>query len=926
MSCRERPCFVRAALLALLLAALATPRASAWGFTAHRMIHRKAIATLPEPLRGLFERNAAFVVEHAIDPDLERTTGNDPGHFLDMDAFGAPPFDGIPHAEKEHLARNGEKAAERGRVPWRVDEVYRELVEALRTGDTARALTRAAALGHYASDAHVPFHAALNYDGQLSGQQGIHSRWESGLMERFERQIDAAAVASAWTRVDDPVEAIFGVLADSYARHLDALASDRASAGAKDLADTPQDDRYADAYFSKLYEREGPSIAARVARAATLTASLWESAWEDAGRPKLDPTFRFPYVRRQAKAILVSLDGAPASLVEEAVGRGLMPSLAALRKRGSVGRAQTTSPSKTALGHAALWTGAWPDVNGIAGNVIPLPSASITESNTGYTSTHLEAEPIWVTAARQGLEVTVVSAPQVYPFAPFLQERRFGGSFGRGLTLLDGYQNLRAEERVLTAKDLGPRPAAGWLGTFPAHEGELLEVELSVAGTRIDGLLYDDPADPAKGLDTLYLTLDKDAKGGVTLKPTPPRGADASAFAGLSVRVAGGDAPVYFRLFALSADGQEILLYHAAPSLLRSNRPRVETAAYEATGGFVGNGAWLYERGGLGPTLWQGGDGTAERRYLETAALVTRQFTRLTDFAIDRTAFDLLLTYLPNPDEALHLWWGRLDPALSGHDAALATRLRPFLDEALAMVDRFVGRLAERAGTDMVFAIASDHGMAAVNHSFKPNVALQRAGLLSLRPDGSIDLSRTQAMYFSGNSTYVLLNRASRPNGVVKPEDEARLVRQVTAALRGVVDPRTGKPVVRAVLEPSAVKPVPGTSQDRSRTAPAAATAEGLGGPHGGDLYLSMEPGYWLSGSTGGEPLEEIPPRADHFADPERPTMHATLTFVGPGVSEGRDFGLVRLIDVAPTLSALIGIEPPANASGKVIAPALARR
>ena len=38
-------------------------------------------------------------------------------------------------------------------------------------------------VSHYVSDGHVPFHAALNYDGQLTGQTGIHSRFEAELFD-----------------------------------------------------------------------------------------------------------------------------------------------------------------------------------------------------------------------------------------------------------------------------------------------------------------------------------------------------------------------------------------------------------------------------------------------------------------------------------------------------------------------------------------------------------------------------------------------------------------------------------------------------------------------------------------------------------------------------------------------------------------------
>ena len=42
-----------------------------------------------------------------------------------------------------------------------------------------------AIIGHYVADAHVPLHAVLNYNGQLTGQTGIHNRWEDELFIRY---------------------------------------------------------------------------------------------------------------------------------------------------------------------------------------------------------------------------------------------------------------------------------------------------------------------------------------------------------------------------------------------------------------------------------------------------------------------------------------------------------------------------------------------------------------------------------------------------------------------------------------------------------------------------------------------------------------------------------------------------------------------
>ena len=46
--------------------------AQAWGFAGHRMVARKALGTLPDPLRKAFGANADYLVEQSINPDLQR--------------------------------------------------------------------------------------------------------------------------------------------------------------------------------------------------------------------------------------------------------------------------------------------------------------------------------------------------------------------------------------------------------------------------------------------------------------------------------------------------------------------------------------------------------------------------------------------------------------------------------------------------------------------------------------------------------------------------------------------------------------------------------------------------------------------------------------------------------------------------------------
>jgi predicted AlkP superfamily phosphohydrolase/phosphomutase len=345
--------------------------------------------------------------------------------------------------------------------------------------------------------------------------------------------------------------------------------------------------------------------------------------------------------------------------------------------------------------------------------------------------------------------------------------------------------------------------------------------------------------------------------------------------------------------------------------VLRSSKPRLEAPAQEASGGFVGNAAGLsYEQGRLGPPLSQGGDGTAEARYVESVALVARQFARLNEFAFERAAWDLLITYLPFPDEALHRWAGALDPSLPGHDPELARRIRPYMDRVLAIVDGYVGQVADRAGRDAIIAVASDHGMSSANRHLKPNVVLAQAGLLALDAAGRIDLARTRAVYFPGNSGYVVINRRGRPEGIVPPEEEEEVRRRVVAALTAFKDPATGRSLGISVID--------------VRTPPAGPQ---LGGPQAGDLFIEVgTTGIALSGRATGEALEARRPEGTHYQKPGDRRMLGSFVIAGPGVAAGADLGVIQQVDIAPTLAALLGMDPLAHAVGKPIPAAMAHK
>jgi hypothetical protein len=273
------------ASLVLLILTSAAP--SAWGFDVHRFITNAALDELPAAIRPYYQKHRAFITEHSIDPDLMRTYGvetEEPNHFMDMDAIAPDPFTGIPREEAEYIRKLGaDKAREYGRVPWRAEEVYNRLVAEFRkpeqnqrmSTNTINALS--AALAHYVEDAHVPFHAAVNYDGQATNQRGIHSRFESELFNRFKDRMTLKAAAAP--PVMNPRDFIFAKLVESIRLVPAVLAADKAAIQGREF--------YDDAYFDTFFAGAKPVVERRISEAIGGVAAVIAGAWQTAGKPVL---------------------------------------------------------------------------------------------------------------------------------------------------------------------------------------------------------------------------------------------------------------------------------------------------------------------------------------------------------------------------------------------------------------------------------------------------------------------------------------------------------------------------------------------------------------------------------------------------------------------------------------------------------------
>ena len=599
------------------------------------------------------------------------------------------------------------------------------------------------------------------------------------------------------------------------------------------------------------------------------------------------------------KAIVLAWDGTSPSFIHEMLRQGKLPNLAKLIEGGAFADdVMAVSPSLTAPGFASLLTGASPKITGITGIRVPRTPRSeftILESAGGFNPALQRAETLLTAAERAGRKVVALHVP-------------FVGEKSRLGVYLQGYSGTTARDGVVHGRNTTPQAAASWVN-LPASEAPPLALAFTIGASSLFALLIDDPADPQKGYDTLLVAGARDGREiKAVLKPgSAGPGGDLLWSRPIAVNTGTGQvANTYLRLFDLKPDGSDLFLYYTRPMRQAVSHPELVEGTNPTVRAFIGNGAWQwYRQGTFGRTIPNGGDGTAEARYLETIAQVQHQLTETSRWALEQLPWDIFFAYTPYPDEAEHQWRGYLDPALPGFRAELADRLRPLLERVYRSSDELLGFLMERRPENTVLALISDHGMEGTHKVLYLNKVLQQAGLLALDAQGRVDLAKTKVIYPAIDNGYLLINSTERKSGIVPVEERAELVRRVRELLLAIRD--DGRQVVTGIEDAQSDEAAPG-----------------IGGESGGDLYLDLLPGYRLDGKLNAtEVIASQEPHGVHGFNPVRASMRTIMVFNGPGIKAGQRLRDARLVDFAPTLAKLLNIPAPIDAIGSVLQDAL---
>jgi len=314
---------------------------------------------------GFYKDNIDYLTEHAVDPDKRRYAVRNEfaRHYIDIDHWDSFPFDSVPRnyaaavmkygklygitgedtisiqlvedsiavfyknhiydfRYDEEIELNGDNVfnyftddhrgiegkpvfvnqlVSFGILPYFLENFQNRLIRAFKSGNTEAILRLSADIGHYIADAHVPLHTTVNYNGQLTGQKGLHAFWESRLPELYADSLYDFLVGRS-EYIEDYREKIWHIVLNSHS-HLELVLK----ADSILRQELPEDQQYCfDTRLNSIVRTECRSYAyayhmaldgmveKQMQQAIHAVGSFWYSAWVDAGQPVLSSKFDAP--------------------------------------------------------------------------------------------------------------------------------------------------------------------------------------------------------------------------------------------------------------------------------------------------------------------------------------------------------------------------------------------------------------------------------------------------------------------------------------------------------------------------------------------------------------------------------------------------------------------------------------------------------
>ncbi|MCX6271794.1 MAG: T9SS type A sorting domain-containing protein [Bacteroidetes bacterium] len=258
-----------------------------WGSAGHYKINFASSLSFNQAM-SQFNFWTTILANHASDADYRKSDDPDeaPRHFINIDDYVEFNVEGrIPQTLDSVISEYGASFVyDKGVLPWATKVMFDSLKTSFDQLNWDQAVDHTALLGHYVGDGHMPLHLTTNYNGQNTGNNGIHSRYESTMISDHVSQI--IYTGEAVSVISDVNQYIFNYIYTNYP-YCDSVL------GADNYAKTIASNTNSTAYKNALWEKSKSFTTLLFKNASHAMAELIYTAWVMAGSPLMGPSSVF---------------------------------------------------------------------------------------------------------------------------------------------------------------------------------------------------------------------------------------------------------------------------------------------------------------------------------------------------------------------------------------------------------------------------------------------------------------------------------------------------------------------------------------------------------------------------------------------------------------------------------------------------------
>ncbi len=590
---------------------------------------------------------------------------------------------------------------------------------------------------------------------------------------------------------------------------------------------------------------------------------------------------------RFRKVVIVGLDGVDPRRAKRLMDEGKLPNLKSMADTGHFSPLGSTCPPISPVAWSTFATGVNPGKHQIYdfltrdfNTYLPLlSSTNITADRSGRSSVTLlrKSRPFWSILGENRVSCTSLRMPISFPPEPFK---------GRSLSAMctPDLRGTQGEFTAFTEKEnrgipftgltttscmsmiVNCPPKAQYMETSPLKGIPLKEnISKTIGGKRVKAEISAGCAEsifPGPVISGSELTLP------LKLTWKPGKASKASLkISGSTYRLKVGEYTPWIELtfkqgrtkvhgivrFLLKEIEPEFILY-ATPLNLNPAKPSMPIAWPKPFSVYLSKLQGLFATLGLAEDTWGLSEDVLSDDDFETQARsihAEREKMFFESLKLIRRGF--LVCVFDITDRMQHMFMRKDKNAGYDNMQEVEKGASKRIDKIYSDCDQMVGRVMKKLGKKDLLMVLSDHGFSPFRRCVHVNAWLRENGYLLEKPESerkddsdyfaNVDWSKTRVYSFGLIGVYINL-KGRESQGVVEPGAEAdALIQEIKEKLEKLMDPTTGKEVVRTVYEGSKVYHGPYT-----RRAP--------------DLVMGWKRGYRHSwdtavGATSGEIFED---------------------------------------------------------------------